>query len=161
MDRQGLSFTLTLVVVGVVLLMTALTVIVLGGANLGDFFGDTGERQLAQQVAQECSSLADQIDNNYCNYYVDTDSGSGPSDYCGDIRRSPTSNYETPAAQAGCDWMDAANGRNGMADTRAQESVEDLLVENDDGDRRPIVTVRGNEYDCLQENEMTALCPAN
>jgi len=72
--KKGLSFTLTLVVVGVILLMTALSVITLGGSSLNQFFETfSGEREEAIQqneIRSACQDKMQRIDREYCNAYI-------------------------------------------------------------------------------------------
>ncbi len=74
MGRRGLSFSLTLVVVGVVLLMTALSLITLSGTSLSEWFDTIMGRQQAtvDQAAVEraCNDLRDRINREYCEQYV-------------------------------------------------------------------------------------------
>lgn len=76
MPRKGLSFTLTLVVVGVVLLMTALTVVTLGGSSLSNFFGffeQRGDEAATEaQIQDACNQLKQRINSQYCDLYVKT-----------------------------------------------------------------------------------------
>lgn len=76
MARKGLSFTLTLVVVGVVLLMTALTVVTLGGSSLSNFFGffeqKGDEAATDAQIRDACNQLKQRINTQYCDLYVKT-----------------------------------------------------------------------------------------
>jgi hypothetical protein len=139
MNRKGISFTLTLVVIGVVLLMTALTVIVVGGGEITNLFNILGESSLSASVSEECSKLADSINRNYCSHYA---SGDG-TDACTDVRANPSTNYETPVNQIPCNWQD-------------QMEADNNILSGIDTE----VTVQGNAYDCLEENEMTPTCPA-
>lgn len=198
MRRKGISFTLTIVVAGVILLMTALSVITLGGSSISDFFGTAGEQQTSALVRQECADLAQQIQQNYCDSYVQTsvvdhsegttcensqeddptaeeecDDGStaDPSDdsysltqdvSCSNTnagRSIPPNNYqrdngkplyddggggtayyERTASDESCDWQDNARSFTG-------------------GAIDPTVTVRGSEYNCLNEGHIPPTCP--
>ncbi len=150
-NRKGISFTLTLVVVGVVLLMTALTVIVLGGGSVADFFQQSTEGSLDAAVSQACAQKAQQINNNYCDMYTNADSGGDGGDggdgAC-DVRRNPSTEYDTLVENSeNCNDWTANSG----------DRLDDIL--NEDGDD-VTVTVQGNDYDCRAENEITATCPA-
>ncbi len=153
MNRKGISFTLTLVVIGVVLLMTALTVVVLGGGQISDYITGIGEADLEAQISTQCGQLADRINNNYCSYYVYS-GGDGEADEgdCDNIRRRAASNYEVPAENVPCNWQD---------DPADRLTGEVLVEDHDDfGTNRPIVVIGGDEYDCLEEGQMTTTCPA-
>jgi hypothetical protein len=143
MSRKGISFTLTLVVIGVVLLMTALTVIVVGGGEITDLFRTSGESQLSAAVGEQCSKLAGSINRNYCSMYTEGDT-------CDGLQRNPDTTHQTTASQENCDFTTGGGG--GGVPSR----VANLL----NGDGEPIVTVQGNEYNCFEENEMTPTCPA-
>lgn len=77
--KKGMSFTLTVVVVGVILMTTALTIITLGGASLGDFFNTvtgTGEQEVEDQRVQDaCKQVARRIQSRYCDGYYNESSG--------------------------------------------------------------------------------------
>lgn len=105
MNRKGLSFSLTLVIVGVVLLMTALSVITLSGSSLTKWFNTvSGERDATVEegkIRQACSNLAQQINAQYCQKYVSVDyegetgscqDATGETDY---LCTNPGSSYET------------------------------------------------------------------
>ncbi len=140
--RKGISFTLTLVVIGVVLLMTALVVIVGGGGSIMDFFQRGGEGSLDAAVSQACAQKAQQINSNYCSMYVDTD-----ADGC-DVRRNPSSDYDTLVENSeNCNDWSTQGGENGP--------LADIVEGND-----VTVTVQGNDYDCVAEGELSSICPA-
>lgn len=77
MERRGISFTLTIVVAGVILLMTALSIITLGGSSIQNFFSTiSGEQQEAVTqagVREACNDLKVTINREYCNQYVKKD----------------------------------------------------------------------------------------
>lgn len=75
-DRKGVSFTLTVVVAGVILIMTALSVITLGGSGIQNFFTTIGQEQQEQvreaDIREACNQLKQEISTNYCQKYVQT-----------------------------------------------------------------------------------------
>ncbi len=98
MRRKGISFTLTIVVAGVILLMTALSVITLGGSSISDFFGTAGEQQTQALVEQACSDKANQIQDNYCSQYVLTATGQHSEG-----TECVNSEEDDPTAEESCD----------------------------------------------------------
>lgn len=160
MKRKGLSFTLTLVVIGVVLLMTALTVIVLGTGGIAKNLNFLGGQSQGGSVAQACADLAQEIDNSYCtnqNIYVNGQDASSAN--CADLNkgRNPP-NYVLNPNDANCVFVAAAN--NGAQFSGGFQPLNNVLTKNDAGNWRPIVTVNNNQYDCIKEGYMTPQCPA-
>lgn len=147
-SRRGLSFTMTLVVVGVVLLMTSLAVIIGGGGSLGDWGQRTEEHRLGAVVGHACAGLGQQIDRDYCNGYVNMDADNP----CADVRRRRNAEYDTTAQVAGCDWLKQARENN-------PGGIAGLLTEQD-GTLQPLVTVQGSQYNCVSGGAMTRACPA-
>lgn len=184
MNRKGISFTLTLVVIGVVLLMTALTVIVLGGGEIGGFLQRGGGALTSGSIQQGCSNLAEKIDNNYCSWYARLPTDGEPN--CADVNRESTGPYEVQVSNVPCNFIDAANsggeievteGAPAAVNLQAVLTNEQTLVNptdssrgydiNNDGEGgadaeqyRPVVEVGGTLYDCIQEDQMDSLCPA-
>jgi len=76
MGRRGLSFSLTLVVVGVILLITAVSVITLTGSGLGGFFDGIGNQQDQTiddyRIQQACNDVKDQVNTQYCDQHIQT-----------------------------------------------------------------------------------------
>lgn len=146
-NRKGISFTLTLVVIGVVLLMTALTVIVLGGGSIADFFSQVGESDLEATIQARCGQKANQINSNYCDMYSNSD--------CSDLRANPASGYsDLVRHNDNCgDWVEATDHIGGLLDE---------LPEGVEADRQntAVVTIQGDDYDCVQRGYMTPSCPA-
>lgn len=131
--KKGMSFTLTVVVVGVILMTTALTIITLGSASLGDFFNTItgqGDQQVEQAAVQQaCGRVAQRIQTRYCDAYYSS------SDDTTTQRRTEPDHTET-CNQQGCDvtgdpftWTDEDRG--------SDYTSIDITV-----------TVEGNEYNC-------------
>lgn len=134
-NRKGVSFTLTIVVTGVILLMTALSIITLGGSSIQSFFTTiTGEQQEAieqSEIRDACNDLARTINQEYCGQYVQDD--------CTDPQatRDPDTHPQT-GTESGCalsSYYDAADG--------------DFEVD-----------IQGNTYDCQTEGYIGTRCPA-
>lgn len=172
-NRKGISFTLTLVVIGVVLLMTALTVIVLGGANIGGFLERGGEAATEGSVEQACNDLARQISNRYCGQYVHNDGST--EERCSRVQRQSSVNYQATASSVRCNYITAANGDETSSAARQLQNVlrnEENTVNPETGEIGydingeggadewlPIVTVQGTPHDCVAENYLTPTCP--
>lgn len=136
MKREGISFTLTIVVAGVILLMTALSIITLGGSSISQFFNTVNDERSDQvqelDVQEACQEKARQIERNYCSNYVNT-AGNTPD--CGNFQSTRTTDYTRTATSAGCDWT--ANA--GISTT---------------------VQVQGSTFDCIDEGYLGSTCPA-
>ncbi|MDY6766394.1 MAG: hypothetical protein SVW77_03425 [Candidatus Nanohaloarchaea archaeon] len=134
-DRVGISFTLTIVITGVILLMTALSIITLGGTSINQFFGqtqsETQDAELQARINDRCADLQTQIDNQYCSVYVK------PTDCTATAPQRNTTHSVTRSENGDCNWVTAANGF----------------------DRE--VTVEGNTYDCINQGVISdEFCPA-
>lgn len=130
--RQGISFSLTIVVTGVILLMTALSLITLSGSSIQNFFATiTSEQEEVvedAEIREECQDLANQIDRNYCDQYV--------TENCNDPQPTrDTDTHTQTGTERGCELSRYAGG--------------DFTV-----------TVQGNEYDCQDEGHIGLRCPA-
>lgn len=147
MKRKGLSFTLTLVVIGVILLMTALTLITLGGASLENIFGWLGGQQddteLNQQIRDACGEAATAINDRYCEQYVD------PS--CTGQQANPGGDADRTATSRGCDY--AANSGEYDVTAGTQASWNSGVLE---------VTVGGGTYSCMEQGQFSSntICSA-
>jgi hypothetical protein len=179
--KKGLSFTLTLVVVGVILLMTALSVITLGGSSINAFFETIGgeQEEAVQQnaIAEACQEKMARIDRNYCNYYiqshqyVDGSTGDGPPS--GSSYTHPDiSGYSDYNNEAGDEWQEVADST-ACQEANTQRTAEprgyDAAANDADGyaydetassrgcswvegySEVPTVNVQGQTYDCVQE----------
>lgn len=150
--RKGMSFTLTVVVVGVILMTTALTIITLGGASLGDFFNTItgqGEQQAQErQVQQACDDVIQRIQTRYCDAWVEP--GNLPT--AGDVmqRRSEADSHTATCNEENCP-INAAGGSFSWtdADRPGEYSSADTFVE-----------VEGNEFDC-RDYGLPPSCPAS
>lgn len=142
--RIGVSMTMTMIVIAVMVIAGGAVVSMQGGDVLSLIGQDTGESELSSAVSHACSDLGGTIDEEYCSWHVQTDPLR-----CGAVQQLSSQNYGKTATQAGCDWLSQAQSDD------APNSIDDLLTEG-----RPIVTVRGNEYDCVAGNFMTPICPA-
>lgn len=179
--KKGLSFTLTLVVVGVILLMTALSVITLGGSSLNQFFETfSGERDQAieqNQIREACIEKMERIDREYCGNYIKTAdyrdynpptndyrdtliSGDAYSDYMNHSNDEwqediDCGDHQTTQNPRGFDAAD--NDEFAYDRTASEEGCS--WVEAYDTD--PTVTVQGQTFDCIQEGVVSnARCPA-
>lgn len=187
MERKGLSFTLTLVVVGVVLLMTALTVVTLGGSSLSNFFGffeQKGDEAATQaEIREACNQLKQRINTQYCDLYVQTatynecngwvttDTGErAPADYMNET----TNNAYCTGSQLD-QWnedVDCGNTNDNRRGTNQQTAIEggpafERTARNeqcnwqDEYESNPVVTVKGDTYNCLDEGYIQSPeCPA-
>lgn len=112
MGRRGLSFSLTLVVVGVILLITAVSVITLTDQGLGGFFSGVGDQQDQRiqdfEIQQACNDLKDRINTQYCDRYIKTAQYLDGDDADGNPTGDPSySNYQRPnESWARDDYMD-------------------------------------------------------
>lgn len=185
--RKGLSFTLTLVVVGVVLLMTALTVVTLGGSSLSNFFGffqDKGEQAATDaQIRDACNQLKQRINNQYCDLYVQTasynecngwvttDTGDRDSN---DYMNETTNNAYCTGSQLDQwnDDVDCTRTNDNRLGTNQRTAVDgnDAYERSASNERcnwqnnyesNPTVNVEGDTYNCLDEGYIqSAECPA-
>lgn len=135
MDRKGISFTLTMVVAGVILIMTALSVITLGGSSISNFFNTiTGQQEQAvtqAEVQQACQDRAQQVRNQYCSLYIDPSAGNP----CATAQETRDTDHTRTASQEGCSW----------------DPYTPSLS--------PTVTVQGNTYNCVEEGYLRSTCP--
>lgn len=178
--KKGLSFTLTLVVVGVILLMTALSVITLGGSSLNAFF-DTIGGQRDQQVQESnvraaCQDLARDINQNYCSGYVATaeyeegntndDPRYQPAE--GDYMNSSGDQWNTqnyPDCSAGSMTDNRVPQSKSTADgtgiAHTSTATDASCNWRNNYESTPTVTVEGNTYNCLNEGYISSeICPA-
>jgi len=141
--RKGVSFTLTMVVTGVILIMTALSIITLGGGSIQDFFGQIGSQQQEaveeNKVRDACRELVNEVNQGYCDRYVNQDCSGKPS-YTRDDPDKET------ATSLGCDWQKK------WADQHKPDSINGWEV-----------TVEGNAYNCADEGYVNprTVCPAD
>lgn len=142
--RNGLSITFGYLIVGVIGLVTF--IVVVGGFDLGfsssvNILSGWGE---SGSIDTACNQLADRVNDEYCSQYV--------SD-CSDIHHEYDSSqgYTETASDAGCEWYGSD-----VPDAVASH------LEAVDGEYRPIVTVDGDTYDCIEEGELPRdpTCPA-
>ncbi|MDY6770560.1 MAG: hypothetical protein SV186_01235 [Candidatus Nanohaloarchaea archaeon] len=138
-DRKGISFTLTMVVVGVILFITAVSIITLSGGTLQSFFNwagqAQGETQQTAAVREACYNLADDANQEYCQMYVaNADDGYDCTSTNPRRQLSGDTTYEDTATEAGCKWTNYKDA---------------------------IVTVDGSEYNCIDQGYIqTSFCPA-
>lgn len=124
-----------MVVVGVILFVTAVSVITLGGGALQSFFNWAGQTQQSSnidaQVQQACNDLVDEINRNYCDIYV-------AEGDCADYQVRPDSSHDVTATEEGCEWTNHGD-------------YSDWNVE-----------VEGREFNCEEEGYVvpTKACPA-
>ncbi len=177
--KKGLSFTLTLVVVGVILLMTALSVITLGGSSINAFFetisGEQDEAVRQNAIAEACREKMDRVDRNYCNYYVKTatytEGGSTSnwfaaySDYMNETDDTWTDSRDCGDYQRAQDprgYSTANDGGSGGGSAYDRTASEVGCPFTEHTDYTPTVNVQGQTYDCIQEGVISdARCPAN
>lgn len=69
--RKGISFTLTIIIVAVVLMAGALTLVAMFGAGIGDFFGAITETSTEARVRSDCNRVINNIDNRVCSMTYD------------------------------------------------------------------------------------------
>ncbi|MDY6766393.1 MAG: hypothetical protein SVW77_03420 [Candidatus Nanohaloarchaea archaeon] len=135
MGRRGVSFTMTVVVVAVLLLGTALSILTLSGTSISGFFDQirSERRETVREttVRRECRELARRIDRQYCNQYVESCTDSSPQD----LSRG---NHNRTATAMGCDVT--------------QGPVRDDLS----------IRVQGNVFDCGPGGKgyISDTCPA-
>lgn len=132
--RKGISFTLTIVITGVILLMTALSIITLGGTSIENFFGTAQqqeqEAQIQSTINDKCSAKAQRVNTQYCSQYVARNDCSNAQD------TRDSSHPITRSEKGDCKWTDSPNF-----------------------DRT--VTVEGGEYDCIDQGVIdNEFCPA-
>lgn len=164
--KKGLSFTLTLVVVGVILLMTALSVITLGGSSIGNFFNTVNEQAADAEIRQACNDLASDIQTSYCSQYVKTEvyedadgTLSGSSDY-----QNETGD-QWVAASASCDAAQSErvprSYQAAQADGAFTETASEAGCSWRNYQPSAIVTVNGQDYNCIDEGYINDdSCPA-
>ncbi|MFB6294574.1 MAG: hypothetical protein ABEI97_02335 [Candidatus Nanohaloarchaea archaeon] len=186
MRRNGISFTLTIVVAGVILLMTALSIITLGGSSISQFFQTVGGEQEEQvrdaDIREACNQLKQEINTNYCDRYVKTAEYSD----CNGFTQPQTDDYmnETGDSQGNlpshCSQADqwteiTGTGRcsadavrssrqvksAGAAGSGAYEETASEAQCNWNNNyfglgQGPVVEVQGNEYNCVEEGYITS-----
>lgn len=89
--RKGISFTLTIIIVAVVLMAGALTLVTLFGAGIGDFFGAITDTSTEAQINSACSDIVSEIDRRVCSRAPDDeDAGQNYNvdDISEDLKRS-------------------------------------------------------------------------
>lgn len=159
MKRQGLSFTLTLVVIGVVLLMTALTVIVLGNSSIDQSITQAMGYGTDSAIQTECNDIARTIDRVYCDNYVNAaegvDADGTDMDVCADISKNRQPSHAQTATEVTCDWKAVANQGG------AVPALENALSTDAQGELSAIVTVDGDQYNCLDQGYLDTTCPAS
>lgn len=154
--RNGISFTLTVVVAGVILIMTALSVITLGGSSISSFFSTLGGQQQEQvrqaDIQQACQDRVREINRQYCDQYITPADG-------GD----QTSGDGEPPGGGG------APGGSGCSSTHPRRQTADDVTATEQGcDWRANtnlnweVTVGGSTYNCAERGLVvdTTVCPA-
>lgn len=124
--RKGISFTLTIVVAGVILLMTALSVITLGGSSISSFFGTAGEQQTEALIENACNDKARQIQQNYCDEYIATaqishDETGGSGEPSGETPCDNGEEDHPTSAEEGC-------SSNGGGDNALEESDDSYSI---------------------------------
>lgn len=178
MKRKGISFTLTLVVIGVVLLMTALTVIVVGGGEISSFIQNLGETRGETEVSQQCNQIAQTIQNRYCDRWAaftesgDPGSAVGSVDSCREVKTNRDPDHAKKANEMSCDWYAMANnggsdapGINLVTRSGGSETTEPLLGDvltwvDSQSSWEPIVTREdGSQYNCLNQGDIDRTCP--
>lgn len=161
MDRHGISFTLTIVVAGVILLMTALSIITLGGSSISQFFQTVGQEQeeavTQSEVQEACQQKARQLQNGFCSQYVAThtvqdgsvQSVTSTSTKCNNAasNRKPVPT-DPSSAEDGTYFRDGQTASSAGCDWTAYTGIS------------PTVTVQGQTYNCVTEGYLSATCPA-
>lgn len=132
MRKKGISFSLTMVVVGIILLLTALSVITLSGQSIGGLFDWTKSQKQSAKIEDKCIEQARTTDDNYCSHYIQNDVCSNHQ-----ANRDPANNYNNTATDEGCDWVDNYGGWDGK------------------------VTVSGDTYNCVSQGIIDKSCPAD
>lgn len=177
--KKGLSFTLTLVVVGVILLMTALSVITLGGSSLNSFFntaqGQQDEAEIESAVQQRCEDMMGDIQQNYCSEYIvtaeyrDTDGPShatSPQDY---NNASTGSEWDTGVQSCATTQSSRVPRSYDLASSSSGERTAYSMTASEAGcdwqqfhEPTPTVTYEGQDYSCTGEygNIQDTTCPA-
>ncbi len=148
--RKGISFTLTIIIVGVVLLTAALTLVTIFGSGIGSIFGtatDTGEQAA---IRNACNNVVRQIDSQICEAYV------GPVGDITDLSRTrnPSAGYEDTCNEAGCALAYNDFDQNGDPAIRYfyRDTSDYISIE---------VSVDGNEYNCQDQGYLPSSCPVN
>ncbi len=101
-----------------------------------------GHVMVLPAVESECErKLAKDINEHYCDLYINT-AGNTPD--CTNVRSNATDDYDTTAREAECNWYNDPAG------------TLDMVMEQGE----PVVTVQGEDYNCLEKGFMEPTCPA-
>lgn len=145
MGRRGLSFSLTLVVIGVVLLITAVTVITMTESGIGGFFdsigGETDDTIEDYEIEQACNDLRESINTQYCDRYIMTAQYLDGDDENGDAADEPAySNFQRPNESWARDdymdhssdtWQEVPSGQGCGGELRTRRYTEGFLAAYD------------------------------
>lgn len=98
MGRKGISFTLTIVVVGVILLMTSLSIITLGGSSLSEFFSVLSSKQ---GTTAQCNDVAKKA-QTYCEKKIVSEAEVTWTESSGDLYYNSTDSYSWGSTTYDC-----------------------------------------------------------
>ncbi len=129
--KKGISFTLTIIIVAVVLMAGALTLVTLFGAGVGDFFGAITQTSTEAQLRSRCSTKISTIDREVCSR-VPEDGNDNPSSL-DELSRAPI----LGGGDSTCDALNC--------------SFSQLVTEGELGDDFYTVTIDGDDYNCQDE----------
>lgn len=189
MTQKGLSMTMTMVILGVILLLTALTVITMSGSQLSQYFNVIG---LEQGTASSCHDVAQQA-QAYCNSYIPHQENINWSDDDGDGKYDTEDNFKVPESGDECVSKSDVRGQRqpGLSPAEKFKDSENIewgeegpedgfeetgLIKNgyevtateknckwtDDGGLDPVVVVEGEEKNCIEQGKIRGpRCPVN
>ncbi len=129
--KKGISFTLTIIIVAVVLMAGALTLVTLFGAGVGDFFGAITQTSTEAQLRSQCGRVISTIDREVCSR-VPEDGDNNPSSL-DELSRAPI----LGGGDSTCDAINC--------------DFSSIVDAGDLGEDFYIVTIDGDEYDCQEE----------
>lgn len=150
--RNGLSYSMTIVIVGVILITTAYSVITLSQGGIGTFFegigGQQDDRVEAYQIRQACKEVREDVEQSYCSEYVET-AEYGGSSWTNNVDCSDTQQRR----QMKPDNPEQGDKEYGRTATSAQCDWTQNYRDSD-------VTVQGNDYNCIEEGFIeSSVCP--
>ncbi len=145
--RKGISFTLTIIIVGVVLLAGALTLITMFTTVLTDNIGVMRGLSHEAQVERRCSNIINDIQGSVCERTIDLDEleednienvGSGDIDSSNQLKSTRFIGGGTTCNEVNCFWTNIID-----------ESFDEKMT----------VTVDGEQYNCANVEFVDNQCP--
>ncbi len=92
--RKGISMTLTIIIVAVVLMVVGLTLVTLFGAGIGDFFDVASDTADQAQIESSCENVRQDISDRICGGYTNADGDS--------FSPSADETHNVSCVEAGC-----------------------------------------------------------